>query len=430
MTGTHQQPATATARLDPVPGQDLTKRPQIAVTGLGMLTPAGTDVETTWHGVCDGTPTAATFDRLAGLPVDFCCSIPSFDADAAIGRRTARRLDRSTQLVIAAAKQALNDAGLDPNTWDCARVAVITGIALGASQTWENQHDILRDRGPKQVSPLMITMIGPSAVAGEVALACRAHGPSLMTATACASGATAISLGRDLLATGQCDIVIAGGTESCATSLIVTGLAQLGALSKRCDDPAAASRPFDQARDGFVLGEAAAVLILERAKDARARGHRPRALLAGCGSTTDAHHPTAPHPEGRGAKEAMRLALTDADLSHHDVAYVNAHGTSTLLNDAVEADVIRTLLPRGPLVSSTKGVLGHSLGATGAVEAALTVLSVQHSLVPPTANLESPDFGCDLNFVTKAAESRRIDAALSNSFGFGGHNVVLAFRAP
>ncbi|MCT9091623.1 beta-ketoacyl-[acyl-carrier-protein] synthase family protein [Streptomyces sp. ASQP_92] len=406
------------------------KRPEIAVTGIGMLTPAGIGVEATWRGVCDGTPTAATDGRLTGLTVDFCCSIPSFDADASVGRRTARRLDRSTQLVIAAAKEALHDAALSPSTWDSTRVGVVTGLALGASQTWESQADQMRERGPRQVSPLMITMIGPSAVAGEVALACQAHGPSLMTATACASGATALALARDMLTTGECDIVLAGGTESCNTPLIVAGLAQLGALSTRCDDPAVASRPFDRGRDGFVLGEAAAVLVLERAEDATARGHRPRALLAGCGSTTDAYHPTAPHPEGRGAKQAMRLALADAGLTPRDIDYVNAHGTSTLLNDTVEADTISTVLPHGPFVTSTKGVLGHSLGATGAVEAALTILSIQKSLIPPTANLENPDLGCELNLVSKAAAEHRVDVALSNSFGFGGHNVVLAFRAP
>ncbi|MFI8275529.1 beta-ketoacyl-[acyl-carrier-protein] synthase family protein [Streptomyces sp. NPDC085929] len=406
--------------------------PDIAVTGLGMLTPAGLDVASTWDGVCDGKSTAATSDQLAGLTIDFVCSIPPFDAAALLGRRTAHRLDRSTQLAVIAAKEALADADLDPRTWDGARVGVVIGCGVGASRTWETQAQRLREGGSRLVSPLLLPMIGPSTPAGEVALACDARGPSLATATACASGATALVIARDLLTSGQCDVVIAGGTESCNTPLIVSGLYQLGALSTRCDDPAAASRPFDHARDGFVLGEAAAILILERAPDADARGQRPRALLAGCGSTTDAYHPTAPHPEGRGIQHAIRTALTDADLSPQDIAHVNAHGTSTRLNDAVEAEAIRTVLPSGPHITSTKGVLGHSLGATGAVEAALTVLAVQHSLIPPTANLERPDpaFAHDLNFVTKAPTSRRVDAALTHSFGFGGHNVVLAFRAP
>ncbi|MGW6687016.1 beta-ketoacyl-[acyl-carrier-protein] synthase family protein [Streptomyces sp. NPDC054961] len=404
-------------------------RPDIAVTGLGMLTPAGINVESTWKGVCDGEPTAATASQLLGLPVDFCCSVPFFDAQESLGRRTVHRLDRSAQLALMAAKEALQDAALDPQTWDGTRVGVVIGSGMGACQTWENQHRQLLDR-PTRVSPLLISMLGPSTPASEIALLCGALGPTLVTATACASGATAITVARDLLITGQCDIVIAGGTEASNTPLIATGFAQLGALSTRRHDPAGASRPFDQARDGFVLGEAAAVLILERAEDAAARGHTPRALLAGCASTTDAHHPTAPHPDGRGLKQAMRAALADAALTPHDVDLVNAHGSSTVLNDAVEAQAISTVLPGGPFVTSTKGALGHSLGATGAVEAALTVLSLQHGLIPPTANLESPDPAFDLNLVVKAAANEHLGVALSNSVGFGGHNVVLAFRTP
>jgi 3-oxoacyl-(acyl-carrier-protein) synthase len=402
----------------------------IVVSGLGMLTPAGIGVDATWAGVLDGKSTATTSDQLAGLPVDFCCSLPPFDPAEMLGRRTTHRLDRSSQLAVIAAGQALRDAGLDPAAWDGARVGVVIGCGVGASHTWETQSRRLQDFGPRRVSPLLLPMIGPSTPAGEVALATGARGPSLATGTACASGATALVVARDLLTSRQCDVVIAGGTEACNTPLIVTGLAQLGALSTRCDDPAAASRPFDGARDGFVLGEAAAVLVLERAQDTIARGHRPRALLAGCGSTTDAYHPTTPHPEGRGIREAMVAALTDADLSGSDIGYVNAHGTSTRLNDAVEAHTIRAILPHDPAVSSTKGVLGHCLGATGAVEAALTVLSIQHSLLPPTANLEHPDPGIDLNLIAHTAAEQRVTAALSNSFGFGGHNVVLAFHAP
>lgn len=404
--------------------------PAIAVSGLGMLTPAGIGVEATWAGVLDGKSTAATHDQLAGLPVDFCCSLPPFDPAEALGRRTAHRLDRSSQLAVIAAGQALRDACLDPGAWDGARVGVVIGCGVGASDTWETQGRRLHEFGPRRVSPLLLPMIGPNTPAGEVALAVGARGPSLATATACASGATAIVVARDLLTSRQCDVVIAGGTEACTTPLIMTGLAQLGALSTRCDDPAAASRPFDTARDGFVLGEAAAVLILERAEDTIARGHRPRALLAGCGSTTDAYHPTTPHPEGRGIQAAMHGALADGGLDGRDIDYVNAHGTSTRLNDAVEAHTLRTVLPHGPAVSSTKGVLGHSLGATGAVEAALTVLSIQHSLIPPTANLDTPDPDVDLNLVTKTVAEQRVAAALSNSLGFGGHNVVLAFRTP
>ncbi|MEU9194566.1 beta-ketoacyl-[acyl-carrier-protein] synthase family protein [Streptomyces hundungensis] len=405
-------------------------RPEIAVTGIGMVTPAGTDTPSTWQAVCAGTPTATTLAQLAGMPVDFGCTIPDFQPDLVLGRRTAYRLDRATQLILAAADEALRDAGLDSRTWDGNRVAVVIGGSLNGAQTWETQYQRLRDHGPRHVSALLIPMIVPSTPAGEIALAHQVTGPSLVTATACASGATAIVTARDLLLSDQCDIAITGGTESSITPFISTGFAQLGVLSARADDPARASRPFDQTRDGFVMAEAAAALILERAHHAAARGRRPRALLAGSGSTTDAHHPTAPHPQGHGAKQAMRNALADAGLTHHDIAHVNSHGTSTVLNDAVEAEAIRTVLPSGPMVTSAKGALGHSLAAAGAVEAALTVLSLEHDLIPPTVNLDSPDPGFDLNFVTKAAAGQRIDAALSNSFGFGGHNVVLAFRTP
>ncbi|WP_030387436.1 beta-ketoacyl-[acyl-carrier-protein] synthase family protein [Streptomyces sp. NRRL S-241] len=406
------------------------KGPEIAVTGLGMVTPAGAGLDANWRAVCEGASTAAATDpRLAGLPVDFCAAVTDLDISA-VGRRTVYRLDRFVQLVLAAAHEALADAGLSPADWDGPRVGVVIGCGMGGVATWEKQHARLLEQGPEAVSPLLIPMLIPNMAAGEVALACGARGPSFVVSTACASGATAVSAARDLLTAGVCDIVVAGGTEAANTPLTVTGFANLGALSRRCADPAAASRPFDADRDGFVMAEAAAVLVLERADHAAARGRRPRALLAGCGSATDAHHPTAPHPEGRGARQAMQAALRDAGLAPADVDHVNAHGTSTVLNDSVEAQVITQVLPHGPYVTSTKGVLGHSLGATGAVEAALTVLAVQQSTVPPTANLENPDPALELNLVAKTPVRLPVRAALSNSLGFGGHNVVLAFRTP
>ncbi|MCL7428970.1 beta-ketoacyl-[acyl-carrier-protein] synthase family protein [Streptomyces sp. YS415] len=402
---------------------------EIAVTGLGLLTPAGAGVDATWRRVCEGGSTvAATHADLAGLRVDFCCAIPELDMSG-LGRRTVYRLDRFTRLALLAAREALADSGLDAASWDGARVGVVMGCGLGGAATWEKQHARLLERGPAAVSPLLLPMMLPNMVAGEVALAFGARGPGCVTSTACASGATAISVARDLLTSHQCDVVIAGGTESLNTPLIVTGFANLGALSTRCGDPAGASRPFDADRDGFVMAEAAGILVLERAADAAARRRRPRALLVGCGSSNDAHHPTAPHPEARGAREALHKALDDAGFAAGDVDHVNAHGTATLLNDTMEAKAISAVLPDGPPVTSTKGVLGHSLGATGAVEAALTVLAIEHSTIPPTANLDSPDPAVDLNFVTKTALHQPVRAALSNSFGFGGYNVVLAFRA-
>ncbi|MEU2119565.1 beta-ketoacyl-[acyl-carrier-protein] synthase family protein [Streptomyces sp. NPDC016459] len=402
---------------------------QIAVTGVGMITPAGADVNETWHRVCEGASTAAAVSpELAGLPVEFCCAVPELDVGR-LGRRNVLRLDRFTQLALLAAREAVDDAGLDTGTWDGARVGVVIGCGIGGVGTWEKQHARLREHGASTVSPLFIPMLIPNMVAGEIALAHGARGPSLVTSTACASGATAIATARDLLLANRCDIVIAGGTEAPNTPLTTTGFANLGALSQ-AQDPTTASRPFDVDRDGFVMAEAAGVLVLERVDDAAARGHRPRALLAGSGMTTDAHHPTSPHPEGLGAVRAMRAALDDAGLAPRDVEHVNAHGTATPLNDVVESRVINQVLPHRPLVTSAKGVLGHSLGAAGAVEAVLTVLSVQHSIVPPTANLDSPDPALDLNLVGKTVRQQPIGVALSNSFGFGGHNVVLAFCRP
>ncbi|MGW5852606.1 beta-ketoacyl-[acyl-carrier-protein] synthase family protein [Streptomyces sp. NPDC055254] len=405
-------------------------REQIAVTGLGMVTPAGTCVDATWRRVCEGGSTAAaTHLALAGMPVDFCASVGELDANV-VGRRNIYRLDRFVHLALVAAHEALADSGLSVADWDGPRVGVVIGCGMGGVASWEKQHARLLAQGPQRVSPLLIPMMTPNSAAGEIALALGARGPSLAVSTACASGATAITVARDLLASGQCDIVVTGGTEAANTPLTVTAFANLEALSRRCEDPTAASRPFDADRDGFVMAEGAAVLVLERAEHAAARGRRPRALLTGCGSASEAHHPTTPHPEGVGALQAMAAALNDADLTAGDIDHVNAHGTSTVLNDQVEARVISKMLPHGPRVTSTKGVLGHLLGAAGAVEAALTVLAIQQSTVPPTANLRTPAPGIDLNLVTKTVSRRPVRAALSNSFGFGGHNVVLAFTHP
>ncbi|MER6199143.1 beta-ketoacyl-[acyl-carrier-protein] synthase family protein [Streptomyces sp. NPDC001586] len=402
--------------------------PDIAVTGLGMLTPAGAGTDATWRRVCEGGSTvAATSPALVGMPVDFCASVGEIDIGV-VGRRNVYRQDRFVQFVLVAAHEALADAGLTAAEWDADRVGVVIGCGMGGVATWEKQHARLLGHGPERVSPLLIPMMTPNSAAGELALAFGARGPGSVVCTACASGATAIAVARDLLASGRCDIVIAGGTEAAITPLTVAAFANLGTLSQRRGNPGAASRPFDIDRDGFVMSEGAAVLVLERAEHAVARGRRPSVLLAGCGAASDAHHATAAHPEGRGARQALRSALRDADLVAGDVDHVNAHGTSTVLNDEVEAAVIGDLLPHGPQVTSTKGVLGHMLGAAGAVEAALTVLAIQQSTVPPTANLESPGPGGELNLVSKTASRLPVRAALSNSFGFGGHNVVLAFR--
>jgi len=400
-----------------------------AVTGVGLVTAAGVGTEPSWRGVCAAVSAGATDPELAGLPVDFSCRVPGFDARALLGRRVSLNYDRFVQLALIAAQEAVADSGLDPANWDSARIGVVVGCGLGGVTTWEAQHRRLLDSGPQSVSSLLIPMLVPNMVAGHLGIRFRAAGPNLVTATACASGATAIGVARDLLRHHTCDVVLTGGAEAGVVPLIVTGFAQMGALSTRRDTPASASRPFDVNRDGFVIGEGSGILVLERPEDARARGARIRARLVGYGASADAHHMTAPDPSGQGIERAIREALADAGAEPGDVHHVNAHGTSTALNDLTEARVLARCLGSGPAVTSTKGVLGHALGAAGAIEAVLTVLAIEHGLVPPTANLECQDPAIEIDVVTKEARRRRIDMALSNSFGFGGQNAVLAFAA-
>jgi beta-ketoacyl-acyl-carrier-protein synthase II len=401
----------------------------IAVTGLGLLSAAGKGVAASWEGVLAGVSPAAPDPNLAGIPVDFSCRVPDFDATAELGRKAARRLDRFVQLGIVAAREAVADAGLDPGSWDGPRVGVVIGCGMGGAETWEAQHRRLLEHGPERVSPLLIPMLVPNMVAGQLGIELRATGPNLVTATACASGATAIGVARDMLRAGSCDIVIAGGTEAGLTPLSIAAFAQMGALSTRRDDPAAASRPFDVDRDGFVAGEGAGVLVLERAADARARGARIRTCIAGYGASADAHHSTAPDPRGAGAERAMRTAMADAGVGPDDVQHVNAHGTSTPLNDAAEAQVLRRVLGEDFSVTSTKGVTGHTLGAAGAIEAAFSVLTIENGLVPPTANLDSQDPEIAVDVVSKAPREQRVEVVISDSFGFGGQNAVLVVTA-
>jgi 3-oxoacyl-[acyl-carrier-protein] synthase II len=404
----------------------MTIRGDIAVTGLGLVTPAGVGVERNWSEVCRARGTAAVLDpELDGVPVSLACRVPDFDAEALLGGRRAHRLDRFVQFALVAAHEALADSGLDPATWDGARVGVVLGNAGAGLQTYEGQHRVMLDQKPQRVTPLLLAMYLPNMMAGQVAIEFGATGPNLVVATACASGNTAIATACDLLALGRCDVVLTGGSEAMVTPLTMSGFANMGALSTRNDAPESASRPFDADRDGFVAGEGAGLLVLERAGDARARGARIRARIVGHGSTADAHHITAPHPDGRGLEQAMRLALADAGAAPGDVSYVNAHGTSTPLNDLAEARTLRRVLPADPLVSSTKGVTGHLLGAAGAIEAAYTVLALENGLVPPTANLRTRDPEIDID-VAATPIRHDIELALSNSMGFGGQNAVLA----
>ncbi|MFJ4876184.1 beta-ketoacyl-[acyl-carrier-protein] synthase family protein [Streptomyces sp. NPDC088745] len=411
------------------PRSDAAGRParfDAAITGLGMMTPAGVGTGPSWARIREGAATeAVTVPELAGVTTDFACRVPGFDPAAVLGRRRVLQLDRSSQLVLAAALEAVADSGLDPQDWDGARVGVVLGNGIGGAQTWETQHRRLLESGARRVSPRLIPMLSANMTAGYVSMEFGARGPSLVTATACASGTTAVGTARDLLRSGACDVVLTGGAEAPLTASLVAGFSQMGALSRRGHDIRSASRPFDADRDGFVAAEGAAVLVLERAEDARARGARVRAMVSGYGASADAFHATAPDPECTGAALALRAALRDAGIGPDEVDHVNAHGTATAINDATEARLIREVLGQRPSVTSVKGVTGHSLSAAGAIEAAVSALTLEEGFVPPTANLESLDPEIDLDVVAKAGREGPVEVVVSNSFGFGGQNAVL-----
>lgn len=399
-----------------------------AITGIGLVTPAGIGVSENWQRVVRGATTARLDSTLSELPVKISCRVPEF-APEVLGVTNDWQWDRYAQLALIAAVEALHDAGLRAKAWDDdARVAVIIGSGAGGTATLETQHAELLARGPGNVSALTLPMGLLNMAAGQLAIEFGARGPCLAPCTACASGATALGIGRDLLRNGVADIVIAGGAEAPVTQLYVSAFSRMRALSRRTD-PLTASRPFDAERDGFVLGEGAGVFVLESEQHARSRGARVRARLVGYGASADAHHVTSPDPLGRGALIAMRAALADAGVTPADVGHVNAHGTSTPRNDVVESRAIRELFGGGVAVSSTKGVTGHALGAAGAIEAAYAALALEHGVVPPTANVQRIDPEIDVDVVYGNARKVGLRFALSNSFGFGGQNACLVLAA-
>ncbi len=404
-------------------------RTDVVVTGIGMITPAGVGTAASWETTCAGRPAAAADPRLVGLTVDFSCAVEGFDPMRELGEE-ARRMAPFTRFALAAAHEAVTDAGLSTGDLDSDRVAVVLGTGIGGQSVWEEQGERMRERGQRAVHPLTVPKAIGNIAAGTVAMDLGLRGPSLTVSTACATGTTALGLALDLLRAGRCDLVLAGGTEAAVTPLVCAAFDRLKALSRRSGEPAAASRPFDADRDGFVLGEGAAVLVLERADDARARGRRAHARLLGYGASSDAHHLTSPDPEGRGARLALREALEDAGVTASDVAYVNAHATGTPQGDAIEARLIADVFGPTAAVTSTKGVTGHMLGATGAVEAAFSVLSVEQGVIPPTANCPTPGSDiADIDIVAGTARRATVPIAVSNSFGFGGHNAVVVLGA-
>ena len=409
---------------------------RVVVTGLGLMTPVGNDVETTWRALLDGTSGAAPitqFDAEQGFSTRFACEVKGFDPEEYMDRKEARRADRFAQFAIAVAQQAVEDSGLGPDLAPAHpdRVGVIIGSGIGGIATFEEQTRVMIAGGPRRVSPFFVPMFIPDMAAGLVSMRFGARGANYATVSACSSSAHALGNSFRLIQRGAADVMITGGTEATVTPLTMAGFANMKALSSRNDSPETASRPFDAERDGFVLGEGAGALILESLEHALERGADIVAEIVGYGQSADAYHMTAPAPEGAGAQLAMRYALEEAGLAPADVDYINAHGTSTPANDLNETLAVKAVFgdaARKLVMGSTKSMTGHLLGAAGAVEGIITSLVTRHGVIPPTINFSTPDPACDLDYAHNERRERRVAAAITNSFGFGGHNVCLAIR--
>lgn len=405
---------------------------RVVVTGIAAISPLGLDIAATWEALLAGRSGVAKislFDasehaaKIAG-------EVPDWDPDAYFEKRESKHLDRTTQLGLAAGMDAFADSGFEINDSNAARVGALYGSGIGGVQTLADQIEVLDARGPRRVSPFLIPMMIPNAIPGQVAIKLGAKGPNTCIVTACAASGHAIGEATELIRRGRADAMIAGGAEASVCAIGVAGFSSMKALSTRNDEPERASRPFDAERDGFVVGEGAAALMLEERESAIDRGARIYAEVVGYGLSADAYHITAPSPEGDGAARAMAGAIEDAGALPSDVDYINAHGTSTPFNDTIETMAIKTALGDSAAdlpISSTKSMTGHLLGAAGALEAVICVKAIEDGVVPPTINLENADPECDLDYVANEARSVDVSLALSNSFGFGGHNVCLAF---
>ena len=408
---------------------------RVVITGTGLLTPVGLDVQRSWAALLAGTSGAGpiTLFDAGQYAVRFACEVKGFDAGEYMDRKEAKRTDRFSQFAIAASVQAMRQAGLDESRdgIDADRFGVIMGSGIGGINTFEEQHSKLVERGPSRVSPFFVPMFISDIAAGLVSIRYGAKGPNYCTVSACASSAHAVGNAFRSIKHGEADLMLAGGTEASVTGLTVAGFASMTALSERNDSPETASRPFDATRDGFVLGEGAGVMVLEELEHARARGATIIAEVVGYGQTADAYHITAPAEGGEGAVRAMRLAMKEAGVGPESVDYVNAHGTSTPANDKNESAAIRTVMgdrARDVIVGSTKSMTGHTLGAAGGIEAVISALVCREGRIPPTINYSTPDPDCDLDYATGGMVERPVRVALSNSFGFGGHNVCLAVK--
>ena len=405
-------------------------RKRVVVTGLGAISPLGLNVEDTWSALLErksGVAPITNFDASENK-TKFAAEVKGFDAVALFGRREARRMDRYVQFALAASLQAVEDAGLIVTDENKDRIGVLIGTGIGGVMTLLEQADVMRERGASRVSPFLIPMMLADSGPGQVAIKLGVRGPNMSVVTACATGSNALGEAAEIIRRGSADVMIAGGGEASVFKLAMAGMNSIGALSTRNDAPEKASRPFDKNRDGFVMGEGAGVLILEELEFAKARGANILAELSGYGTSDDAYHISAPAEGGEGAALCMQLALENAGLTVDDIAYINAHGTSTKLNDKGETAAIKTVFGERAYqvpVSSTKSMTGHMLGASGALEALICTKALQESIIPPTINYETPDPECDLDYVPNEPRKAKIQHALSNSFGFGGHNATL-----
>jgi len=406
---------------------------RVVVTGLGLVTPVGLTVEDTWAGLLAGKSGAAPIRKFdpARLQVRFACEVKGFDPQAYLDRKEAKRMDLFTQFAMAAAHQAVTQADLDGKVPDPERTGVIIGSGIGGMMTFEEQCLIYLQKGPDRVSPFFVPMFIPDIASGHVSIRYGLKGPNFCTVSACASSAHAIGESYQLIKSGMADCMVTGGAEAAITGITIAGFQNMRALSTRNDAPEEASRPFDQDRDGFVLGDGGAVVILESLEHATGRGVEILGEVVGYGMSADAHHITAPAPDGEGARRAMRACLLDGGIAPAEVGYINAHGTSTPLGDIAETVAVKAVFgdhARKLIFASTKSMTGHLLGGAGALEFVVSLLVVRTGRVPPTINQVTPDPECDLDCVPNRAVERRVDTALSNSFGFGGHNVTLAVR--
>ncbi|HEB68669.1 MAG TPA: beta-ketoacyl-[acyl-carrier-protein] synthase II [Desulfobulbus sp.] len=406
---------------------------RVVVTGVGLVTPLGTGTEKTWQRLIEGQSGIGPITRFdaAAFSARIAAEVTDFDPSLWFEKKQARNLDHFVQYAIAAADMAWKESGLCVTDENAHRIGVITGCGMGGLPTIEEYHDVYRNRGPRRITPFFIPRVIPNMPSGQISMHLGAKGPNLALSTACAAGTHAVGEAFRHIVYGDCDVVVSGGAESVICPMAVGGFSSMKALSTRNDAPEQASRPFDRDRDGFIIAEGAGMIVLEELESARKRGANIYAEIVGYGQTSDAYHIAAPPEDGEGGARCMAMALQDAGMNPEDISYINAHGTSTPLNDRCETAAIKTVFKehaRKLAISSTKSMTGHMLGGAGGIEAAFTALTLLHGIVPPTVNLENPDPACDLDYVPNTARELKPLTAMSNSFGFGGTNGVIIMK--